>query len=252
MDKRFLFVSGCPRSGTTAFTRLLNGHPYVAIGIERYRLLTNRRPESLTPALFDKERFFEIKESDTTVKAHRDYERLQRKWDSARIVGDKNPRYFLMYKRILEAFPQCKIAYLVRNIQPVASSWNARASNPSDRWPGTNDYKPAVELWNKANKVSLEWIENHPDQIVAVNYESIFSGNKKHLERVLEGLEINPHPKLIAKFEAMTANWQERVSKPHQLTDEQRSYISINADVATYSRLVSIAAVGARQPLIAI
>ncbi len=37
--ERYVFIAGCPRSGTSALTFLLNEHPTVAIGFERYKRL---------------------------------------------------------------------------------------------------------------------------------------------------------------------------------------------------------------------
>ena len=48
MQKKFLFVCGCPRSGTSYFHSLLAPHPAIALGLERFNLrMFDRR---LTPA----------------------------------------------------------------------------------------------------------------------------------------------------------------------------------------------------------
>lgn len=38
MQKKFLFVCGCPRSGTSYLHALLAQHPAIALGLERFNL----------------------------------------------------------------------------------------------------------------------------------------------------------------------------------------------------------------------
>ena len=37
MPEQYLFVTGCPRSGTTALVELLASHYAIVIGMERYK-----------------------------------------------------------------------------------------------------------------------------------------------------------------------------------------------------------------------
>ena len=66
---KYCFVFGCPRSGTTAVARLLQAHPRVVIGMERYKFLLSRRRDRGTfgPTLFERERFFDFRAGDTNV-----------------------------------------------------------------------------------------------------------------------------------------------------------------------------------------
>ena len=61
--RRYAFITGCSRSGTTALTRLLNRHPDVAIGYERNNRLAGRG--LLTPSLFEPERFRRFEADDS-------------------------------------------------------------------------------------------------------------------------------------------------------------------------------------------
>jgi len=39
MNKNYLFISGVPRSETSALTRLIGAHGQIALGMERYKYL---------------------------------------------------------------------------------------------------------------------------------------------------------------------------------------------------------------------
>ena len=64
----FLFATGCPRSGNTALTRLLNAHDEIVMGSERYKyLLYEGRFWELTPELYAPPRYFDFRETDTNI-----------------------------------------------------------------------------------------------------------------------------------------------------------------------------------------
>jgi hypothetical protein len=58
MQKMFLFVCGCPRSGTSYFQGLLASHPAIALGLERFNLRLFAR--KLMPSDFDRQRYFRM------------------------------------------------------------------------------------------------------------------------------------------------------------------------------------------------
>jgi len=239
MDRRYLFIAGCERSGTTAAVRLLNTHPKIVMGIERYRLVKRK----IAPTLFEKDRFFDFREGDTDVIAHRkDYDALKEKFDEATIFGDKNPRYFLSYKALFKSFPGCRVLFMIRDIEPVASSWNARAAAPKDRWPEKNDYRVAVATWNRANSLTARAATKHPKSLLVVDYAKLFSGDKDYLLRLLEDVQIDPHPTLLQQFEKMTSGWDDRSGRPLNLTQEQKDYLAAKADLKTYKDLIALAA----------
>ncbi|NEP86465.1 MAG: sulfotransferase [Okeania sp. SIO2C2] len=65
---KYLFVCGCARSGTTAITKLLNAHPLIAIGVERYKHYAKQDLiHKLSPALFKLSVFFDIREEQTNI-----------------------------------------------------------------------------------------------------------------------------------------------------------------------------------------
>src|SRR2546423_1804094 len=94
---QYLFLCGVPRSGTTAACQLLNSHPHIVMGVERYKYLySNASADGLDRSLFERGRFFEFKDSDTNVLRKGAmagvYDKMETKFDQALYIGDKLPR----------------------------------------------------------------------------------------------------------------------------------------------------------------
>lgn len=169
--REFMFVCGVPRSGTTALGGLLNLHPQIALGVERFRKLALSGPTDrlFTPALFNSERFFSFQPGDTNVRADAVYKRMQSKFGTAIFVGDKIPRLYVKFSMLMERFDRPNIIYIVRDLAAVARSWNARADNPADAaWPESNDYKKAVVEWNRGNKLALRQLQDAPHSTIVL------------------------------------------------------------------------------------
>lgn len=146
-----LFLCGCPRSGTTAFWRLLVGDSRIRMGVERYgnRFYTR---EFLNPEMFEKDRFFSLQEGDTfypdLVEFNPYYERAKSGYEDATYFGDKIPKLYEYFDRMKETFPGCKLVFIFRNIFDVAASYKARQLDENDNWSmGVSD---AISDWNNA------------------------------------------------------------------------------------------------------
>lgn len=238
-DRKFLFVAGCQRSGTTILGRLLTHHPDISLGVERYKFLFGRlEAKDLGPDLFSEERFFDFRDGDTNIKSPHDYERLKRKFREAKVVGDKIPRLYRYYQKVFDAFPDCRMLYLVRNVESVAASWQTRALDDKDRWPSTNDYKVAVETWNLANRQTVKWVKKKPESLIIVEYEKLFSGNESYLMELLGLIEVPVNKGHIKAFRALTKDWGIRANRPSKFNGEQRLYINQNADLELYHSLI--------------
>lgn len=220
----FVFVCGVPRSGTTAFADLLNLHPQIVVGVERFKHLALRQASNpqFTPEVFTKSRFFDFRPDDTNIVRSYDAE----KYESALWVGDKVPRYYRHARTIFDRFPGAVMFYIVRGPHAVARSWNERSKNPGDSWPETNNYVRAVEEWNRANRLALRLGRDHPFHIVS--YEDLFSGSAATITAALAKLELAPTAEMAASPASV------RVTR---LPDEERLHVEANAQWDIYERL---------------
>jgi hypothetical protein len=236
--QNYLFICGAPRSGTTATAQLLNRHPKVAVGIERYK---NLKPADLGEHLFANERFFDFRPTDTNVRAQNVYSRLEKKYQNATWRGDKVPRYYTRYDTLFEKFESSIVVFMLRDVHAVASSWNKRAEDPEDKWPEGNNYVQAVKEWNESLALTLESRQKYGERLLVVEYERLFSGDIDVLHGILRKMKLLAPKVLLRQFDIMTRDWEKRIQKTSSARDGQVRFIDANADVQSYSKLKSFA-----------
>jgi hypothetical protein len=174
----FVFIVGCPRSGTTLLGRMLDAHPDVAVihegrfvadWFERRRGLT---PEgAITPALVDD--LLEYPPLENVRVAREDLERLaaspapvaystfvSRIFDlhgeavGKRLVGDKTPHYVRSLPTLHALWPRAKVVHLIRDGRDVSQSVLA--------WPKVVERGGAVARFaafreDRVSTVALWW-----------------------------------------------------------------------------------------------
>ena len=245
-----VFIIGVARSGTTAMADLLNLHPEICIGIERYKFKFARRGE-FDGDEFSPGRFFDFRPGDTNILPSAKrwkaiYTRMQRKFPRATVVGDKIPHLFERFEECARAFPQARWICMLRDIDGVASSWNARAQNPADNWPAKHDFRKAVEVWNRANALIRALPE---DRVRIVAYEDFFGGNEAARQALLDFIGVAKGPGFRKGAALAYRKYTEVVQAKQPLVLEgQEAHIAAEADMETYRDLLVRARAAADRP----
>lgn len=187
-ERKYLFVCGPPRSGTTALGRCLNFHPRIVLGRERYkyRLLAREQNGFDYRGLFAKDRFFRFDPQDSNIDlGAKFYEVAVEKYDSAAYVGDKIPRLYRSISFLLRTFSPCRVIYVLREPVSVAASWQRRADDPDDSWPPGSGYERAVDEWNHALAIVNEFKWRAGDQLTVVRFSDLFGEHCREAFRTL-------------------------------------------------------------------
>jgi hypothetical protein len=170
----FLFVVGCPRSGTTLLQRLLDAHPQLAVIDETRwidRWFAERKgvtPEgfatrALVSNLFELPRFVQLgirrEELETLVDGGRSVPYpsfvsgifdLYGASQGKALVGDKTPRYLRSIPLLHEFFPTAKFVHLIRDGRSTCLSvlnWQ-KAAKLARTFPTWNEEPVATAaLW---------------------------------------------------------------------------------------------------------
>jgi hypothetical protein len=192
-SKRYLFISGCARSGTSALTILLGSHPEICLGMERYGHLVDPEKFSIDQSFFEPERFLDLRPTDTfytdLLAFHKWCPNLPEKIRSASIVGDKRPEYYRVFDKLNSTFINPKFIHIIRNYVDVAFSWEARAKLTKD-WPESKDALRSIKDWNAANEQALE-AHSNGYAIMIVDYDLLFSSTMDcQLDRILNFLDL--------------------------------------------------------------
>ena len=200
MRRRFLFVSGCPRSGTTMVTTLLNWNDEAFIAQERYAPLIRREPEALDPSLFEPARLLDFRPRECGYARFSDkpvyWDRVANPKDFAAlgdypVIGDKITHLFRRFGQFSDpewAGEDITIVHMVRNLRDVVASYLARKHNQDDRWDwGTDE---AIQDWTDSMEHAYAFHEDPGRRaaLVVVDYDAMFDGDDRHFAGVAERL----------------------------------------------------------------
>ena len=237
MKKRFLFVTGCPRSGTSVLARVLTGHPAVALGMERFNNRIVRR--ILQPADFDSGRFFDVQPGDTWYRALDQlpayYEQLRLRYDGAKYWGDKFPGAYEHYVHLVRNFDDVCFIFILRNIFDVALSFEGRRAR-GVHWPANGGVEYAVARWNASIGYTMHWRERA--RILVVSYEDLFV-RAGSAETMADFLDISPEPldRALTRERAATARDTGSLAR---LSAEQADYVCRYANFGGFRQLLGV------------
>jgi len=244
-----LFVAGCPRSGTTALTRLLNLHPEIVVGLERYKRIFGRRHD-VKRDMFEEARFFDFREGDTDFapgRARGDadafYERAREKFPNARFVGDKYPQFFRFYAALFRAFPAAKVVFIARDPLRVAQSWQRRADDATS-WPEKNDARRSVGYWNDALAYTLAYAQIKKHAFVFVDFDQFFKSKGKALielfGRIGAAVTTETGARILADAQDEFARSGDVLDREITLPRAVREEVDANADRNLHGRVLRL------------
>ena len=215
---RHLFVAGCPRSGTSALAFLLNEHPQLVLGFERFK----RVRAQLDPFHFTPAQFFSPVVAETDIRGELLYERLRARWERGTVtaIGDKVPLYTRVLPQLLERFPDGRMVVMVREPADVAASFRRRAADPQDWWPTENDHRPAVQMWNEALMAAREAeLRGEGERIFLLPYEPLLAGEEHWLGALLAFIGVPSTERLRAEHRRLAAAWRARGERRRSVGD---------------------------------
>ncbi|MEL6550918.1 MAG: sulfotransferase [Pseudomonadota bacterium] len=208
-SKTTLIVTGVARSGTTALAELLNAHPEICVGIERFKF-QYLRAGNYDAGLFTFDRFFDFKEEDTNIiPAQRPhwktvYDAIEAKWEGARIVGDKVPDLTPILGDFFAENPGFKYIYILRNLKDVALSWQARADRARDRWPASRGFAAACKSWDEQQTAIHEFCRQPEvqDRLLLLDYDRMFDPDVQTEQALLGFLDLQPSEEFTRMLES--------------------------------------------------
>lgn len=189
----YLFVSGCPRSGTTVMATLLNWSDRVFVAQERFAPLTRFHPEEFKPSLYTPSRMLDFRPGECGYDAFEDKAEYRsrfanpKKFDSLedyQVIGDKITHLFRRFSMFGNADWRdldVAVVHMVRNVQDVAASYQTRKNDAGDAWDWDGD--DAVRDWTESVECAYAF-DASPERTAkfhVVDYDWLFTGSRARL-----------------------------------------------------------------------
>ncbi|MDJ0655476.1 MAG: sulfotransferase [Xanthomonadales bacterium] len=225
---KYLFVGGCPRSGTTALLQLLNSHPGIALGKERYKNV-----QGLTPRHFETDQFLHPSAEETNLLDMDHYAALRRKMRRGDIlyIGDKTPGYYRRISELSQAFEQARFLMIWRDPVRVASSFQHRAQRAAGGWSEEHDYRNAIRQWNSSLTRYRQFMrQGGHGQLMLLHYEWLYSGDFEYLRSVFRFLGLDVTDEVIESYVHIARRWNRVRKKSLCLTEEQIGEVKAGTD----------------------
>ncbi len=224
----YLFIVGCPRSGTTLLQRMVDAHPHITItpeihwitgNLKKRRLLT---PEGLVTSelvsrLVEHRRFAQLE------IAREDFEALigsgapvpystfligifdlYRKLKNKRLVGNKTPAYVKSLPTLHALWPRAKFVHIIRDGRDVYLSimnWKKADSTAGRFVTWTEDPVLTTALWWE-RKVRLGRQGGHPlgpELYYEMRYENLVTHPENECAKLCDFLGL-PYDNAMLRF----------------------------------------------------
>lgn len=171
VEYSFLFVSGMPRSGTTAIGKLLNISDEISLFVELGSEFYPASPYDFHPKILP--RIVKFRNNETNK------ERLKG-LKKTRWIGDKRPYFFMNMPHVYQNFAgrEFKVIHVFRNIYDVCQSYQKRAANPKDIWHETKGIEQCIYEINLMLDYIVQLFETRSPllkDLIFTDYASIFS-----------------------------------------------------------------------------
>ena len=174
--RRFLFIIGMPRSGTSLTEQIISSHedvygggelPYIGRIYENY---------------FE---FNDVVKSEDLSKCERDYIEFTSNIDSTdRVFTDKAPLNFLYIGFILKFLPNSKFINIVRN--PIDNCWSLYKNHFPTKINFANDLNDLVNYYKHYENLMNYWRKLFPNHIYDLQYENLINDTKSEVEKLLK------------------------------------------------------------------
>ena len=193
--QRYLFVSGCPRSGTTVLTTILNWSEEALVCQERFAPLVGRKPYLFTPELYRMPRILRFEKADCGYRSFQEakgysiwYANPKRFDDpgSYPVIGDKIThlfRRFAMLDSPAWEDEDVTLVHVVRNPGDVVNSYASRHADLGDAWDWDHERGIADWIESVEGAHALDASGRWDGRFVLVDYDAMFAGGVEQVER---------------------------------------------------------------------
>ena len=175
-NRKFLFIIGMPRSGTSLTEQIISSHENVFGGGE------------LPYIRKIYENYFELNKKvtiDNLLDCERDYIEYTSNLDNSnKVFTDKAPLNFFYIGFILKFLPNSKFINIVRN--PIDNCWSIYKNHFPTKIDFANNLDDLARYYDHYKNLMNFWRKIFPSQIYDLCYENLVSDTKKEVKKLLK------------------------------------------------------------------
>ena len=182
--KKFIFIVGLPRSGTTLTHQILSQHSNI-YGAGELAYFNHLMDNSKLKLIFEKNKEFSINEIGSNFLKRIDALNI-----SEEIIVDKTPENFLWIGLIKLLFPKSKIIHCKRQVKDTALSiYKNLFQGNSYRWSYNKDeLAQYIKLYLKLIHF---WDCEFPNDIFHSDYESLVNSPENEAKKIFDFCQLN-------------------------------------------------------------
>ena len=239
----YVFVVGCPRSGTTLLQRMLDNHPMLAVANDSHFIprMVEDQPDGtdppLTPQLVERVRGYKrvdrlgLSEAavDAAAAASSSYTDLVRELYTAyalergkELAGEKTPDYVKWLPRLHGLFPAARSVHIIRDGRDVALSvleWAYDGKGPSKLALWDEEPVAVCALWWRwqVGQGRRDGAALGPARYHELTYETLVARPEQTLARTAAFLGLPDAPEMAAYYVGRTTHLPGRSAKGNWL-----------------------------------
>ncbi len=234
-NKQFVFVMGCPRSGTTWIHKMLSEHPDIAAlpslkelttfthylapfeywwNLEKERNAGGKSEQGL-PLVWNESEYDDFVFS----YLYRVYRKIELANPNTTHILDKHPGYIFNIDLIKKYFPKAKLIHIVRDGRDVVLSMYSanKKIGFASQLVDVN-----IKLWRDSLN-SAENLKKYPNDYIEFKYEDLQNNMKSIFTEVCKLCNLNTEDEIIDPIIERNLFGKNMVSWPNeQITDKQR------------------------------
>lgn len=214
-SKRFIFVVGMPRSGTTLVEQIIASHPTVQSAGEVGFIgeIVDELPELIHSADSYPTCIQAIKPKDIThisTAVNTQVSKFNHNFD---VITDKSPINFLHLGLILLLFPDCKIIHCKRN--PIDTTLSCFFQNFEKQHQYSYNMKTLALFYNEYARIMQHWQSLFPEQIYNISYENLVEQQLDESKKLLSACNLNWDDNCLSFYKSKSvvstaSKWQVR------------------------------------------
>lgn len=249
-SKEFIFVSGMPRSGTTALGRLMNLSPDVTLFTELYSPFLAYSPTCFSRAEVDQRINQTLKNEPNSVRIE-ELRKEQEKSQKSHLIGDKTPLFHFLMPQTLNSLAGRKVfvLHILRDFADTAISYEARANNEKDSWSKYRNIDQFINEINISNKFIVDSLQpkhesltKEHQKIIFVNYEKTFT-DSEYVEELFSQIDVEIDSNLRAQITSFCKASEKVTSKERNVPNRIISKLSEKIDMEYAEEVCAITGV---------